>query len=116
MRTYPITMDFSKDVPNHGGCDGSGTLAAAPAGGALAVTVTSSATDASANPSFAIHTHAIPPASADRLLAAGRQRPFADPDLEEAGRAADGLPDHETGRGRGGRGRAGADEPVQRRR
>lgn len=39
-RTYPITMDFSKDVPNHGGCDGSGTLAAAPAGGALAVTVT----------------------------------------------------------------------------
>lgn len=40
MRTYPITMDFSKDVPNHGGCDGSGTLAAAPAGGALAVTVT----------------------------------------------------------------------------
>lgn len=37
-KTYPITLDFSKDAPNHGGCDGSGTLVAAPAAGAVEVT------------------------------------------------------------------------------
>ncbi len=36
-KTYPIVVDFSKSAPNHGGCDGSGTLVAAPAGGAIEV-------------------------------------------------------------------------------
>lgn len=39
-KTYPITLDFSKDAPNHGGCDGSGTLVAAPSAGAVEVTLT----------------------------------------------------------------------------
>ncbi len=39
-KTYPVTLDFSKDAPNHGGCDGSGTLVAAPSAGAVEVTLT----------------------------------------------------------------------------
>lgn len=39
-KTYPITLDFSRDAPNHGGCDGSGTLVAAPSAGAVEVTLT----------------------------------------------------------------------------
>ena len=35
-----MTLDFSKDAPNHGGCDGSGTLVAAPSAGAVEVTLT----------------------------------------------------------------------------
>ncbi len=36
-KTYPIVVDFSKRAPNHGGCDGSGTLVAAPTGGTIEV-------------------------------------------------------------------------------
>ena len=39
-KTYPITLDFAKDAPNHGGCDGAGTLVAAPSSGAVEVTLT----------------------------------------------------------------------------
>lgn len=39
-KTYPVTLDFSKDAPNHGGCDGSGTLVAVPSAGAVEVTLT----------------------------------------------------------------------------
>ena len=39
-KTYQVTLDFSKDAPNHGGCDGSGTLVAAPSAGAVEVTLT----------------------------------------------------------------------------
>ncbi len=36
-KTYPVVIDFSKDAPVYGGCDGSGTLVAAPANGAIEV-------------------------------------------------------------------------------
>ena len=35
--TWPITIDFARTAPNHGGCDGSGTLVAAPAQGKITV-------------------------------------------------------------------------------